>query len=77
MSRVVRIKGDLIIENIEIAESALRASRLGGVRIENRRFVLNVDYYDGIRKQAEIAEHEKRQEAARTAALNSGKELDD
>ncbi len=55
MSRVVKIRGSLIIENIELAEEAIRLSRCRNVYIRNRTFVFEgYDHYDGFNKNREI-----------------------
>jgi hypothetical protein len=61
VSRVVRIRGKLKVENLQIAEEAIRCFNYSGIRIENDRFLFNeYDYYDGFNKRSEIADVEKK-----------------
>ncbi|MBI9109368.1 MAG: hypothetical protein JEZ04_21665 [Spirochaetales bacterium] len=59
MSRVIHIKGSVIIENIEIARKALSQSLVQGITIEEKRFVFNnYDNNDGYNKKTEIGQVE-------------------
>ena len=60
MSRIVKIVGKVKIENLELAEEAIRESGISGVTIKNGQFVFEgYDYYDGVGKESDIAKIEK------------------
>jgi membrane protein involved in colicin uptake len=60
MSRIIHIKGRVIIQNIELAYEALKEAGFKDVIIQNNRFVIQkYDYYDGIGKQEEIEKVEE------------------
>ncbi len=61
MSRVVRIKGTLKIENMQIAQDAIKCFGYNGIKIENNQFVFSqYDYFDGINKNKEISDVENK-----------------
>jgi hypothetical protein len=48
-----------MIENFEIAQSALKKCNCSGIKIENNLFIFNqYDYYDGIHKHNEVVKVE-------------------
>lgn len=58
MSRVVKIKGKVIIKNIELAQEAIAICKCD-IEIKNNQFTFNqYDYNDGIYKNDEIAKVE-------------------
>jgi len=60
MSRIIHIKGKVIIQNIELAHEALKEAGLKDVIIQNNQFVIQkYDYYDGVGKQEEIEKVEE------------------
>lgn len=58
MSRVVKIRGKVIIKNIELAQEAIAICKCD-IEIKNNQFTFNqYDYNDGIYKNDEIAKVE-------------------
>ena len=58
MSRVVKIKGKVIIKNIELAQEAIAICECD-IEIKNNQFIFNkYDYSDGIYKNDEITKVE-------------------
>lgn len=61
MSRVVKIKGKLILYNLEIAKQVLNEFNLPNVVIQDKCFIFQgYDYYDGRNKSTEINQLENR-----------------
>jgi len=61
MSRVVKIKGKLILYNLEIAKQVLNEFNLPNVVIQDKCFIFEgYDYYDGRNKSTEINQLENR-----------------
>lgn len=61
MSRVVKIKGKLILYNLEIAKQVLNEFNLPNVVIQDKSFIFEgYDYYDGRNKSTEINQLENR-----------------
>jgi len=60
MSRVVKIVGKVQVENIELAEEAIRESGISGVTLNNGVFQFEgYDYEDGYGKDEEIRKIEQ------------------
>ena len=60
MSRVVKIVGEDIIKNIELAQKTLSELNKNDIKIENNTFVFEqYDYLDGEGREREIKEVEK------------------
>jgi len=54
MSRIVNIRGKVVIENIEIAKESIKECEFD-IQIKDNKFVYNdYDYLDGINKDKEI-----------------------
>ena len=61
MSRIVKIRGVLKIENIEIAQQAISTFNYKGIQIKNNQFLFDgYDHYDGINKNKEITNIENK-----------------
>jgi len=64
MSRVVKIKGQLNIENIELAYQAIQSFNYQNIQIKNNQFLFDgYDYYDGMNKNKEITDIENKYKA--------------
>jgi len=64
MSRVVKIKGQLNIENIELADQAIQSFNYKNIEIKNNQFLFDgYDHYDGINKNKEITNIENKYKA--------------
>lgn len=67
MSRIINIKGQLLIQNIQIAREVLNELRLD-IKIENKRFIFNeYDAWD------QIDENQKRKEIEKIESLYTQK----
>lgn len=61
MSRVIKIKGTLRIENVKLAQDAINSFNYKGIKIINNQFLFNeYDYYDGMNKHREINDIENK-----------------
>ena len=61
MSRVVKIRGNLIIENIQLAQDAINYFNYNGIKIVGNQFIFNdYDYYDGLNKTHQILDIENK-----------------
>lgn len=59
MSRIVNIRGTVIIQNLELAKESIRECGLE-IDIVNKQFVFQkYDFYDGLNKDKEIEKVEK------------------
>ena len=55
MSRVVTIIGTIKIDNLKLAQEAIKKSGVLGVKLVDNKFVFNqYDYYEGVGKKEEI-----------------------
>jgi hypothetical protein len=60
MSRVVKISGNVRVENLELANESIRESGISNIVVKNGVFQFEgYDYYDGSGKSEEIAKVEK------------------
>lgn len=61
MSRIIKIRGQLRIENLELAQQAIKHFGNAGVSIIDNQFSFQgYDYYDGINKNREIENIERK-----------------
>ena len=60
MSRIVTIKGNVKIQNVDLAKEALKEAGVKNIQIKDNQFIFSgYDYYDGVNKDKDIQKVEE------------------